>query len=641
MTLDWNQQLAQSAWWLLRAFGISAALLAALAWVLSRTTGWGRKFGRLAWPYLNPARDWRPLATVALLLLLAMFAVRMTVLFSYWYNGFYSALQSLDAKAFWHFLGIFSVLAAVHVARSLADSYAGQAFDIHWRVWLNDWLTRDWLDEGAYYRSHFVDEPVDNPDQRIEQDIAAFVTGSRTLAIGALSAMVSLVEFTAILWSLSGALTLAGVEIPRAMVFLVYLYVLAATWLAFRIGRPLIRLNFLSERLTANFRHALLRLRENAENVAFYQGEGVERGTLWTRFSAYIANLWARVYRGLKFDGFNLSASQVAVVFPYIIQAPRFFSGAIKLGDVMQTSQAFGQVHDSLSFFRTSYDAFAQYRATLDRLNGFLDANAAARALPALRAEPLDDGLEMDGIAVTRPDGKPLVRDLSLRLSPGQALLIKGPSGSGKTTLLRALAGLWPYARGRLRRPAGEQALFLSQRPYLPLGDLRAALAYPGLPRGGADEDERMAALLRDVNLAHLLPRLDEVADWSRVLSLGEQQRLAFARVLYNRPAIVFLDEATSATDEGLEHMLYALLRERLPHRMLVSVGHRGTLDAFHTHGLALDGEGGWTFGAVPAPACAAGHSGRAAAGGRQAAPAALDAVQPPPDFRCPCAAAR
>lgn len=600
MDLNWQQQLVDSAIWLASAFGITALALAVVSVVLARTTDWGRKFWRLAWPYLTPRRSWRPLLTLAVLLLLAMAAVRMTVLFSFWYNGFYSALQALDQSAFWRFLGIFSVLACVHVVRALADSYVGQAFDIHWRVWLNDRLTRDWLGAGAYYRGHFVDEPVDNPDQRIEQDISMFVTGSRTLAIGALSAIVSLVAFTGILWGLSGPLMVAGVEIPRAMVFVVFLYVIVATWFAFKIGRPLIKLNFLSERLTANFRYALVRLRENAENVAFYQGEAVERGTLWTRFSAYIANLWARVYRGLKFDGFNLSVSQVAVVFPFILQAPRFFSGAIKLGDVIQTSQAFGQVQDALSFFRTSYDSFAQYRATLDRLNGFLDANEAARALPSVDTEPLPDGLDINGVTVRRPDGHALLQGLNLRLHPGQTLLIKGPSGSGKTTLLRALAGLWPYAQGHVRRPEGTAALFLSQRPYLPLGDLRSAVAYPGqaLP----PDDARLVDALRLVNLGHLSHRLDEVADWSRILSIGEQQRVAFARVLFNRPAIVFLDEATSATDEGLEHMLYGLLRSALPDCMLVSVGHRSTLDPFHTHRLHLDGAGGWTTGPMAPP---------------------------------------
>jgi putative ATP-binding cassette transporter len=287
-------------------------------------------------------------------------------------------------------------------------------------------------------------------------------------------------------------------------------------------------------------------------------------------------------------------------VFPFILQAPRFFSGAIKLGDVIQTSQAFGQVQDSLSFFRTSYDTFAQYRATLDRLNGFLDANQAARALPSVQAEALPDGLDIESVQLRRPDGAVLLRDLNLRLRPGQALLIKGPSGSGKTTLLRALAGLWPYAEGRVRRPQGAAALFLSQRPYLPLGDLRGAVAYPGLAQ--PEDDARLADALGQVNLGHLAGRLDEVADWARILSLGEQQRVAFARVLFNRPAIVFLDEATSATDEGLEHALYSLLRGALPSCVLVSVGHRSTLDAFHTHRLDLDGAGDWSMGPMDAP---------------------------------------
>ncbi len=593
MNLNWNEQLASSIIWMLQAFAIAGVTLGVVTFILARTTVWGRQFWRLAWPYLTPARSWRPLLTLAILLFLAMFAVRMTVLFSFWYNGFYSALQALDQVAFWKFLGIFGVLATIHVVRTLFESYVGQAFDIHWRVWLNERLTKDWLDHSAYYRGQFVDDPIDNPDQRIELDISTFVTGSRSLALGALSAIVSLVEFTAILWGLSGALSVMGIEVPRAMVFMVYAYVIIATLFAFKIGRPLILLNFMSERLTANFRYALVRLRENAENVAFYQGENVERGMLWTRFTAYIANLWARVFRGLKFDGFNLSVSQVAVVFPFILQAPRFFSGAIKLGDVMQTSQAFGQVQDSLSFFRTSYDSFAQYRATLQRLNGFLDANEQARALPVVDIEEDASGMRIEGLAVQRPDGRQLLQPVTLTLKPGQTLLIKGPSGSGKTTLLRALAGLWPYAQGRVLRPVGHRTLFLSQRPYLPLGDLRAAVAYPGVAQ--AEDDARLRAALRDVSLGHLADQLDRVDDWSRILSLGEQQRVAFARVLFNRPDLVFLDEATSATDEGLEFALYDLLRKQLPDCMLVSIGHRSTLDAFHTHRLQLDGNGHWS----------------------------------------------
>jgi len=307
-----------------------------------------------------------------------------------------------------------------------------------------------------------------------------------------------------------------------------------------------------------------------------------------------IVNVWALVFRNLKFSGFNLGVSQVAVVFPFILQAPRFFSGAIKLGDVMQTSQAFGQVQDALSFFRESYDTFAQYRATLDRLTGFLDANQQASTLPRVSTEEQAQALAISGLQVMRPDGHALIADLDLQLQAGQALLIKGPSGSGKTTLLRALAGLWPYAEGEVRRPTGTEALFLSQRPYLPLGDLRTAIAYPADSK--PEDEARMQQALRQVNLAHLAERLAVSCDWSHILSVGEQQRLAFARVLFNRPQVVFLDESTSAMDEGLEHALYSLLRNEMPQTLLVSVGHRSTLAGFHTHRLEVDGQGGWSL---------------------------------------------
>ncbi|WP_236210192.1 ABC transporter ATP-binding protein/permease [Metapseudomonas otitidis] len=594
MEMDWSKALQESLSWLAVASLVTIVAFSAAAALAVRFTRWGSQFWQVAGPYLSPRRSWKPLLVFTLLLVMALFSVRMNVLFSFWYNGFYSALQGLDQTAFWYFLGIFAVLAAIHVLRALFNYYLTQAFNIRWRVWLTERLTGDWMNGDAYYRGQFLDEPVDNPDQRIELDVNAFVTGSVSLALGAVSALVSLVAFTGILWGLSAPLTVGGVEIPRAMVFAVYIYVIIATWIAFRLGRPLIRLNFLNEKLTANFRYALMRLREYAENVAFYQGTAIERSTLLGRFSALIGNVWAMVYRSLKFDGFNLVVSQVAVVFPFILQAPRFFSGAIKLGDVMQTSQAFGQVQDSLSFFRTSYDTFAQYRATLDRLTGFLDANQQARELPKVDTHEAADGLRIESLDVLRPDGHRLLADLALELVPGQALLIKGPSGSGKTTLLRALAGLWPYAEGTVYRPGGHQALFLSQRPYLPLGDLRTAIAYPNT--AVAEDDERLKQALRQVNLAHLAERLELSKDWTRILSIGEQQRLAFARVLFNRPRVVFLDESTSAMDEGLEHALYSLLREHLDETLLVSVGHRATLAQFHTHRLDVDGQGGWAL---------------------------------------------
>lgn len=600
MDMDWSKALQESLVWLAFASVITVVAFAAVAMLLVRFTRWGRQFWQLAGPFLHPRRSWRPLLGFALLLVLALASVRMSVLFSFWYNGFYSALQELDQKAFWRFIGIFSVLATIHVVRELVNYYLNQSFRIRWRVWLNERLTTDWMRSDAYYRDHFLDEPVDNPDQRIELDVNAFVTNSLSLSLGAVSAVVSLVAFTGILWGLSAPLSVGGVEIPRAMVFAVYIYVIIATLIAFRLGQPLIRLNFLNEKLSANFRYALVRVREYAENIAFYQGAAIERGNLLRRFSALIANVWALVFRSLKFDGFNLAINQMAVVFPFLLQAPRFFSGAIKLGDVMQTSQAFGQVQDSLSFFRTSYDTFAQYRASLDRLCGFLDANARTRELPQVTLREQPHALDIEGLQVSRPDGQPLLRGLQLQLRPGQALLIRGPSGSGKTTLLRSIAGLWPHAEGTVGRPGGHQALFLSQRPYLPLGDLRTAIAYPG--EATLQDDERLRQALTQVSLAHLTDKLDIQQDWSRILSIGEQQRLAFARVLFNRPAILFLDESTSAMDEGLEHALYTLLREEMRSTMLVSVGHRSTLAGFHTDWLEMDGKGGWTLSEGRAP---------------------------------------
>ena len=590
--MNWNQEIVNSVIWLTKAFAITSAGFVVVAWLLAHYTRWGRQFWRLAWPYFTPKRSWKPLLTVALVLLLALFAVRMNVLFSFWSKDFYDAVQALDASKFWLFMGLFGVLASIHVVRELFTYYVQQSFEIHWRTWLNEKLSNDWLERGAYYRGQFVPEPTDNPDQRIQVDIASFVTFSLSLSIGAIRALVSLVEFTIILWALSGALALWGVEIPRGMVFLVYLYVLVATVFAFKIGRPLIQLNFLNEKLGADFRYALMRLREYSENIAFYRGENVERNTLFSRFQALIQNIWAIVFRTLKFNGFNLTVSQIAVIFPWLIQAPRFLAGQIKLGDVMQTARAFGEVEEALSFFRMSYDNFAQSRAVLHRLTGFLETNQRARALPVVQTQEQLAGLSLQGVTVQRPDGAPLLQDLNFSLGAGESLLVKGASGSGKTTLLRTLAGLWPYAAGVVARPVGTHALFLSQKPYLPLGSLRTAVTYPAEQA----DDALVQTALRKVQLGHLLGRLDEEADWSRILSLGEQQRLAFARVLINQPHIAFLDEATSATDEGLEHALYELLRHELPQCTLISVGHRSTLNGFHQRKLELQGEGRWAL---------------------------------------------
>ena len=596
--MNWSQELLQSAIWMLKATAITVVVSLLAGWALTRFTQWGRQFWRLAAPFFHPeTSSWQPLLSIAAILLITLGGVRLNVLFSRWYNEMYSSLQKLDMKLFWASMLIFGVLAAIHVGRALLEYYLRQAFTIRWRESLNERFLTGWLDKQSYYRSQHLPKPTDNPDQRIQQDISSFVSNSLGLTMGVIDALVSTFEFTLILWGLSGALHLLGLDIPRGMVFVVYVYVIIATVFAFRIGRPLISLNFLNEKFGADYRYALVRLREYGESIAFYRGEGVEGHALRQRFNRVIGNTWDIVHRTLKLSGFNLIISQTAVVFPFIIQAPRFFSQQISLGDLIQTSQAFGQLQSNLSFFRSAYDDFAGFKAVLDRLTGFMDAIEQADALPAPKLTPQPDGLSIEHLSIRLPDGKPLLDNVAIQLPAASALLIRGPSGSGKTTLLRAIAGLWPHTDGDIRRPDNEQVLFLSQRPYLPLGCLRDALYYP---RSTPEADQTRAAdVLRAVQLGHLIDKLDVVDDWSRILSLGEQQRLGFGRLLLAAPTLVFLDEATSAMDEGLEDGLYRLLRERLPQATLISIGHRSTLQIHHQQALTLDGRGGWAVQAL------------------------------------------
>jgi vitamin B12/bleomycin/antimicrobial peptide transport system ATP-binding/permease protein len=595
-SINWSTEWLTSLLWIARVFLFVLVGFALVGWFLIRRMRWGRQFWRLSGMYFIPRQrtwlSWRPILTVALLLLLTVVSVRLDVILSFQGNDLFTALQELNAAAFWRSILIFGILATINVVLVLVTFYIGQAQIIHWRLWLNQRIVGDWMNGAAYHRGRFTTTPIDNPDQRIQQDITSYTSDSQTLALGAVSSVVALVSFTIILWQLSGPLTVFGIQIPRAMVFLAYIYVIIATVLAVRIGRPLIRLNFLNELLTASYRYALVRVRDNSENIAFYRGEQVENAGLMARFAAVIANTWAIVFRSLKFQGFNLVISQIAVVFPFVIQAPRYFAQQITLGDVTQTATAFGQVEGALSFFRLAYDDFASYRASLNRLTGLLDVNDEARALPTPTIEEREAGLGIRDLDVRLPDGRPILTDLDLDLASGEALVVKGPSGSGKTTLLRSLSGLWPYVEGTISRPDPGEILFCAQQPYLPLGTLRAAVAYPAAAESLSDDEARDT--LRAVQLGYLADRLDVEADWSKTLSPGEQQRLAFGRILLARPSLAFLDETTSALDEGMEHAIYELVRERLPNCTIVSVGHGSTLDNLHTNELTLIGNGRW-----------------------------------------------
>ncbi|WSV87510.1 ABC transporter ATP-binding protein/permease [Nocardia sp. NBC_01009] len=605
---DWSDELVASLHWLLTAFTVTGvAFLVVMALVL-RITEWGRHFRSVTGAFFTGPAAWRSIPYFGVLLLSAVLSVRVKVLMSYQGNDLLTSLQNaaeafgrgdgaaLDRAetAFWHSMVVFTVLAVIDVARTVLDYYLGQAFEINWRRWLTERATGKWIADQAYYRIRFIDAPIDNPDQRIEQDITDMVARSRALSLGAVTAVVSVVSFTRILWDLSETLTIFGVGIPRAMVFFVFVYVLVVTAVAFWIGHPLIRLGFRYQAATANFRYALVRLRENAERIAFYRGEDTERYGLRARFAQVL-----RIYRdlvlfGTRFIGWNQAATEAAIAFPWVMQVPHFFAGTLTLGDVQQTAQAFGQIQGSLSFFRNSYSDFAAFRATLLRLFGLFEASEFARALPKIEVRALSDSVELREVEVRRPDGAILITNLNLRLRAGDSVVVKGLSGSGKTTLLRSLAEMWPYTHGVVGRPNTTGTLFISQLPYLPLGDLRAAVTYPAAP--GSATDATLRATLTKVQLGQLATRLDEEADWADILSPGEQQRLAFARLLLIRPEAAFLDEVTSAVDEGLEFALYTLIRTELPDLILVSIAHRATVDQHHTARLEITGGGAWSL---------------------------------------------
>jgi putative ATP-binding cassette transporter len=616
-SVDWSNELVNSTLWVLEAFLIAALCVVVVLVLLRRFTGWGRQFWRITGDYFVGRASWPVWLVLAALLASAVVSVRVSVLISYYANDLFSALQvafegsgssetslkQTGVHGFWTSMGIFAILATVAAVRFLLDLYLTQRFIIGWRVWLTRRLTGDWLDGHAYYRGQLAKEPIDNPDQRIQQDIdiVTTVTGEpnvpshgsgSTLLFGAVESVLSVAAFGVILWHLSGPLTVMDVTLPKALFWIVIGYVLAATIIAFWIGRPLIRLSYLNELRNASFRYAMIRMKDSASAIGLYRGENVERGLLDHRLTSVITNYRMWLNRMVIFLGWNLAASQTINPLPYIVQAQRLFASEISFGDVMQSATAFHAIHDALSFFRNAYDSFASYRAALIRLDGLIDANARGRAMPRVTTEDADV-VAAEDVDVRTPDGKRLIRALSLRLEPGDGLLIKGPSGSGKTVLLQSVAGLWPYTSGVVRYPiAARETMFVAQLPYLPLGDLRAVTSYPS-PRGAVDDELVQGALLK-VALPHLIIRINEVKDWAKVLSVGEQQRIAFARILLNKPKAVFLDESTSAMDEGLELMLYRLILDELPDTIVVSVSHRDTVDQHHDRQLELLGDGDW-----------------------------------------------
>jgi putative ATP-binding cassette transporter len=525
--------------------------------------------------------------------------VHISVLFNHWNAAFFNSLQNKDQTAFLYQLFRVSWLVGLFIFFAVYQLYLNQMLEIRWRRWLTERYLRAWLADGAYYRMQLVAGETDNPDQRIAEDIHLLVSHTLTLVIGGLRALVTMVAFVAILWALSGALTVPlgwySLTLPGYLVWAAILYAIAGTWLTHWIGQPLARLNFEKQRCEADFRFGLVRFRENTEGVALYRGEADELRGFRERFEAVVTNWWNIMRRQKRLTYFTAGYGQAAWIFPSVLAAPRFFRGEIALGGLMQTVGAFNQLQDSLSFFVQSYKQIAEWCSVVERLAGFERALErvqiqAANGGGVRRADGSVEHLAVEGVDLYLPDGRPLIANVSLSLSRGDTVLLGGVSGSGKSTLLRAIAGIWPFGHGEIRVSRDAQVLFLPQKPYLPIGTLREVVSYPMLP-GGTD-DATLREALEVVGLPGLAGRLDESRHWALQLSPGEQQRIAFARALVQKPDWLFLDEATSAVDESTETRLYRLVRDRLGGTTVFSIGHRATLRAFHSRQLLVRANG-------------------------------------------------
>ena len=575
---QWKIELLDSPLWLVQSF-FGVLLFCLIAAFLLRRTTFGQRFERILRPCLASSNHIRVYLLLAALLLMVLLEVRISVLNSFFYKGLYDSLQDRAAAAFWFFAGINSALMVFKIIHALADELLEQVFMIRWLEKLNAALTQSWLAHKNYYRLHMRRHAPDNIDQRIQQDAQDFIASTAELVRGLISAIVSTIEFTVILWNLSGVLSVLGLEIPRGMVMFIYLFILFATATSVWIGLPLVKLNFQNEHFNGNYRYALVRVRDHAESIAFYNGEAAEGRNLRRHFAHIIRNRWQIVFCSLGLNGFNTGITQISNLLPLMLQAPRFFAGQVKIGDMHQTVQAFNRLQRALSFFRNSYKDFTAYQARLERLDGFFQSMQDHLPYRQPQHEAENCILQADKLTLYRNNGNILLSDVSFRAQSGDSLLIRGPSGCGKTSLLRALAGLWPFgSSGHIIGPAREHILFVPQRPYTPQGSLRRAICYPNI----RPDEHQLAAALEACRLGYLKELLDTEDDWQHKLSPGELQRIAFVRILITRPHLVLLDEATAALDEDTEAALYRLIHQELPDSIIVSIGHRSTLNAFH-----------------------------------------------------------
>jgi putative ATP-binding cassette transporter len=555
---------------------------------------------RIAVPYFRSEDK-----LAGLLLLFSVIAIELMVvgingLLNQWNNRFYTALQDKNWDSFVREIGIFCILAACYIALAVYQLYLNQWLQIRWRNWLTHRYLGEWLHEANHYRMQLQGDAADNPDQRITDDVKMFVEQTLTIGVGFLSAAATLGLFVVILWGLSAEspLTIAGTEIHISgyLVWGALIYAVFGTALTHWIGSPLVMLDFQQQRFEADFRFNLVRVRENAEQIALLRGERAERQRLSERFGRVVENWYQIMTRTKRLTAFTSSYGQAAVVFPYILVAPAFFADKIQLGGMMQTANAFSTVQQALSFFVSIYRGLAEWRAVVARLEGFEEAIANAENLAAaahsidIEASSDKEGIELRRFLLRLPNGTPLVSADGFDIRSNERTLVTGPSGAGKSTLFRAIAGVWPFGTGTITVPSGATLMTLPQRPYFPIGTLKAAIVYPSEP--DTYDSPAVANALRSVGLPQLASRLEQDGHWNRVLSLGEQQRLGIARALLHAPQYLFLDEATASLDEGSETALYRLLAEKLPATTVVSIGHRRTLEAFHERKVVLAPKG-------------------------------------------------
>lgn len=556
---------------------------------------------RLAHPYFfsEERRIGRSLLLGVVVVELSL--VGINVLINRWQNRFFNSLADRSWDIFVDELLFFMLLAGSYVVLAAYQLYLQQWLSMRWRAWMTQRYLDRWLHASTHYRMQLQGDVTDNPDQRIADDIRLFADRAITIGIRVLGALVSLISFVIVLWILSAdaPLYLFGreISIPGYLVWAALIYAAIGTLFAHLIGRPLIRLNFLQQRYEADFRFNLVRVRENAEQIALLRGENAEKATLRQRFSFVIDNWYAIMLR-LKYLTFMTSGyHQASAVFPYLIAGPAYFAGRIQLGGLVQTVTAFNSVREAFSVFIDVYRDLAEWRAVIARLDGFDAAIAQAQTPPATHPA-MDVGVQddrraivIDDLLVRRPDGSALIALNNLEIHPGQNLLLTGPSGAGKSTLFRTLAGIWPFGSGTVFVPAGAHVMMLPQQSYFPVTTLAAAIAYPDRPESFVRD--QLVDALAAVELPDLARRLDEEAHWNRVLSPGEQQRLGIARALLRAPDFLFLDEATASLDERAENALYELLRTRLPGTTVISIAHRDALTAFHQRRLVMSSEAG------------------------------------------------